>query len=173
MYVGRSEKIEIQLFLFLLTELSSPMRSREQVNSGGQPSTSGRKSTIKVRQYGTIWANRRVNLAEFRGAPVKSGLRHDQNYRDIHEVHGLFYKENDHLLPVENNFATAMRDGYLFGIIIDGYIRPIYNQIGQTILLRKSDRKEFLISLKEVEARFGANKRLPEEYFDSNKHPTA
>ena len=114
-------------------------------------------------------------MPELRGAPVKSGLRHDQNYRDILEVHGLFYKENDRLLPVENNFATAIKDGYLFGIIIDGYIRPIYNQIGQTIILRESDRKEFFISLKGVEDRFGANKRLPDAYFtrNSTNHPIA
>ena len=168
-----SLRAEIYSFSILLIELSSPVRLREQVSSGGQPSTSGRRSTVNVRQYGTIWANRRANLPELRGAPVKSGLRHDQNYRDILEVHGLFYKENDHLLSVEDNFLTAIGDGYLFGIIIDGYIRPIYNQIGQTIILRESDRKEFLISLKEVEDRFGANKRLPDEYFDSNKHPSA
>ena len=167
-----SLRIEIQLFSFLLTELSSPIRSREQVSSGGEPSTSGRRSTINVRQYGTIWANRRPNMPEFRAAPSNSGLRDDILYRNIDHLQGLYFEENGRFLPVEDNNPVVTIEGFIVGIVIDGYIRPIYNIHQQTILCRLIDRVQFHVSLKEIEDRFNVNTRLPDEYLNSNRQPT-
>ena len=159
-------RTEIHLFSFLLIELSSPVRTREHISSGGEPSTSGRQSTLEVRQYGTLWENRRAKKPNLSPTWSNSGLSHEKNYEILDEFHGIFYKENDHLLPIEHNFAMATTGGYVLGVVINGIIRPIYNKNKQVIVVRERDRQEMPITLQMAEERFGVNNRLPDKHFD-------
>lgn len=70
----------------------------------------------------------------------------------------LFYKnEKGQYMPLINrSHGAATRDNKIIGIIIDKYVRPIYNRNHKMVMLRENDRKQIQVSLEYAE-RLGVN----------------
>ena len=124
------------------------MRTREQtvIRDPEEASSSGRYHTEdSIKSHGKLIPH------EFGGAVGGSGLPKGK-YRAVEGIDGLYHKVNNHYEPLTDDFNAVSRVGFIYGAIINGYIRPIYNQNGQQIVVSQSTNKKTVISEQEAAA---------------------
>ena len=119
------------------------MRTREQTEfrETEEASTSGRHHTEdSVRAYGRV-----VPEARFTGPIPGSGLP-EGKYQAVGKIGAVYHKVNNHYELLSGNFSAVKRDHFVYGVVIDGYIRPIYNENGQQIVVSQNTKQQFVVT---------------------------
>ena len=123
------------------------MRTREQtvIRDPEEASSSGRYHTEgSIGSYGTLTQYKR-----FTGPLPGSGLP-EGKYPVVGKIGGLYHKVNNHYELLSDDFNVAIRNGFIYGAIIDGYIRPLYNKNGQHIIICQATHR--IVPIDEHEA---------------------
>ena len=153
MLLSSSKNSLIPIFLI---ELSSPMRTREQTEfrDTEEASSSGRHHTLdSVTPYGTIFSH--MNFA----SPLPGSRLPEGKYHSAGEIEGLYHKVQNNYVLLSKDFYLVIMNGFFYGTIINGYIRPIYNQNGQQVVVSQRTNRKYVIS-KDQAAVMGFNQHF-------------
>ena len=145
------------------------MRTREQTEfrDPEEASSSGRYHTQgSVRSVGKL-----IPHVSFTGAMPGSGLP-EGKYPSMGSIDGLYHKVNNHYELLSNDFNVAIRNGFIYGAIIDGYIRPLYNKNGQIIVVSQETHKKIAIAEHEIAA-MGYHRHFSQVYKNLPSVPPA
>ena len=150
MFEGSNSYFEyIKIYPFLLTELSLQyMRGPGQVHVPlGGPSTSGRSELDE----------------ELLSEPE---LQNDEATQ-LNLPSGLLYENNGHFLPLEGISITVHVREFIVGILIDNYIRPIYDENHKMVVIHEGTQRVLEITPEQAE-RFRINKPMPNQHNEAN-----
>ena len=79
-----------------------------------------------------------------------SGLPEGQ-YPSFGQLEDIFYKVDNHYVLLTKDFNAMSRDGFIYGAIINGYIRPLYNKYGEHIVVSQRNHEKLPIGKHDAE----------------------
>ena len=132
------------------------MRTRKQTvfRAPEEASSSGRYHVQEsVEPFGTL-----IPHNKFEGAFQGSGLP-EGKYPTMGVLEDLFLKVNNRFLPIVKSFNAVTKEGIIYGAILDGHIRPLYDQHGRNIVISQSTLRKVVIDEHEA-ARLGFHQHI-------------
>ena len=75
----------------------------------------------------------------------------------------LFYKVNNTCVLLPRNFNAVSNHGLIYAAIVDGYIRPLYNERGEHIVVSERNHRKIPIGRHESE-KMGFHKHYSEVF---------
>ena len=126
------------------------MRTREQNGLREEAGPSGRTHSpgSNAKPVGILYQHERTIR------------RRDRNHDGRH-----FVEENGELVPlVQGRYLSAIvNENTVIGMIIDGFVRPIFNADHKIVILEENGRYERVVSLARAE-KLGVNRHVSEQY---------
>ena len=79
-----------------------------------------------------------------------SGLPEGKYPVVVGKIGGLYHKVNNQYVPLTKNINLSIRKGIIYGVLIDGYVRPLYDKNGQHIIVSQATHRKIPIDEHEA-----------------------